>query len=142
MQIFCGTDIIEVDRIQDAVENTKGFKENVFTLSEIKDIDSIKCNMKYQRYAGRFAAKEAIYKAISKILTENNVNMNFLDLEIENIEELNRRPRVNILNNDIADLIKKLKITIDVSISHINETAIAMAVVYVLGKDDENGKVQ
>ena len=41
MQIYCGTDIIEVSRIQDAVENTKGFKENVYTKNEIEDIDKI-----------------------------------------------------------------------------------------------------
>ena len=131
MQFFCGTDIIEVDRIEDAIENTKGFKENVYTENEIKDIDSIKCKMKYQRYAGRFAAKEAIYKAMSKILIENNINMGFLDLEIENIEDLNRRPRVNILNKDILKLAEELNMNIDLSISHIKETATAMAVINI-----------
>ena len=131
MQFFCGTDIIEVDRIEDAIENTKGFKENVYTENEIKDIDSIKCKMKYQRYAGRFAAKEAIYKAMSKILIENNINMGFLDLEIENIEDLNRRPRVNILNKDILKVVEKLNMNIDLSISHIKETAVAMAVINI-----------
>ncbi len=131
MQFFCGTDIIEVDRIEDAIENTKGFKENVYTENEIKDIDSIKCKMKYQRYAGRFAAKEAIYKAMSKILIENNINMGFLDLEIENIEDLNRRPRVNILNKEIIKVVEKLNMNIDLSISHIKETAVAMAVINI-----------
>ena len=35
MQVYCGTDIIEVDRIENAIINTKGFKENVYTKSEI-----------------------------------------------------------------------------------------------------------
>ena len=131
MKIYCGTDIIEVERIQDAVENTKEFKENIFSKNEILDLDSIKCSMKYQRYAGRFAAKEAIYKAMSKILVENKMNMNFLDVEIENVEDLKKRPRVNFLNSDMAELIKKLDIEIDLSISHIKENAIAMAVVKV-----------
>ena len=30
MQIYCGTDIIEVSRIEDAVKNTKGFKGAYF----------------------------------------------------------------------------------------------------------------
>lgn len=127
--MYCGTDIIEVLRIKDAVENTKGFKENIYTKNEIQDIDSIKSDIKYQRYAGRFAAKEAIYKAMSKLLIENNINMDFLDLEIENIKELSRRPRVNFLKSDIIKLVEKKKINIDVSISHINETAVATAVV-------------
>lgn len=126
--MYCGTDIIEVMRIKDAVENTKGFKENIYTENEIKDIDSIKSDMKYQRYAGRFAAKEAIYKAMSKLLIENNVNMDFLDLEIENVKELSRRPRVNFLKKDIIELIEEKNIDIDISISHISETAIATAI--------------
>ncbi|MDO4282078.1 MAG: holo-ACP synthase [Clostridia bacterium] len=129
MKIYCGTDIIEVERIQEAIENTKEFKENIFSQNEIDDIDSIKCQMKYQRYAGRFAAKEAIYKAMSKILVENNLNMSFLDVEIENVEDLRKRPRINILNPKIKEVIHDLDIEIDLSISHIKENAIAMAVV-------------
>lgn len=127
--MYCGTDIIEVSRIREAIENTKGFKENIYTETEIKDIDSIKSDIKYQRYAGRFAAKEAIYKAISKILIENKLNMDFLDVEIINVKELSRRPRVIFLKEDIIKLVEKKRINIDVSISHINETAVAMAIV-------------
>ena len=93
--MYCGTDIIEVDRIKEAIKNTKGFKENIYTKNEIEDIDNIKSDLKYQRYAGRFAAKEAIYKAMSKLLIENNLNMSFLDVEILNVKELSRNNRIN-----------------------------------------------
>lgn len=129
MQIFCGTDIIEVSRIKDAVENTKGFKENIYSKNEIKDIDKIKSEMKYQRYAGRFAAKEAIYKALSKILIENSFNIGPLDIEVVNDANLNRRPKVNILNDSIKGLFKDKNIDIDVSISHVKDNAIAMVIV-------------
>lgn len=131
MQIYCGTDIIEVARIEDAIKNTKGFKENIYTKNEIDKIDLIKSQMKYQRYAGRFAAKEAIYKAISKVLIENSLNMSFIDIEILNIEDLNNRPKVNILNETILRLCQEKDIEIDLSISHVKENAIAMAVVKV-----------
>ena len=131
MQLYCGTDIIEVKRIKDAVENTKGFKENIFTQNEIADIEKIRCDMKYQRYAGRFAAKEAIYKAISKVLVENKIKMNFLDVEVINIEELNKRPKVIILNEKIKEVCEKLNLEIDVSISHIEQNAIATSVVKI-----------
>lgn len=131
MQIYCGTDIIEVKRIQDAIENTKEFKENIYTKNEIENIEKIRCNMKYQRYAGRFAAKEAIYKAMSKVLVENKLNMNFLDVEIINVEELKKRPKVVILNEEIKKICEKSNIEIDVSISHIEQNAIATAVVKV-----------
>lgn len=129
MQIYCGTDIIEVARIQEAIDNTNGFKENVYTKNEIQDIERIKCQMKYQRYAGRFAAKEAIYKAMSKLLIENNINMGLLDVEIRNSDKLKGRPYVIFLNEDIASICKRYQIDIDVSISHIKETAISTVVV-------------
>lgn len=131
MQVYCGTDIIEVSRIEEAIKNTKEFKENIYTEGEIKAIDTIRCQMKYQRYAGRFAVKEALYKAMSKILIENKLNMSFLDVEVENVDDLKNRPRVNILNEHIAKLCEELEVEIDVSISHIHENAIAMAVVKV-----------
>ena len=129
MNIYVGTDIIEVKRIQDAVENTSGFKEIVYSKTEIENIDRIKNNIKYQRYAGRFAAKEAIYKGMSKILTLNNLSISFGDVEIINDINLKNRPVVHFLNKDINDLIEKLDIQIDISISHINENATAVAIV-------------
>lgn len=131
MQIYCGTDIIEVDRIKDAVKNTKGFRESIYTNNEINEIEKIRCDMKYQRYAGRFAVKEAIYKAMSKILIENNININFLDVEIINVEELKKRPKVVILNEDIKNMCNSLNLQIDVSISHISQNAIATAIVKI-----------
>ena len=129
MQIYCGTDIIEVARIEDAIENTKEFKENVYTKNEIEDIERIKCKMKYQRYAGRFAAKEAKYKAMSKLLIENNINMNLLDVEIQNIDELKGRPKVVFLSKELNEICKKYVLEIDVSISHISENAISVVIV-------------
>ncbi|MDD3303400.1 MAG: 4'-phosphopantetheinyl transferase superfamily protein [Clostridia bacterium] len=134
MHIYSGTDIIEVSRIKDAIENTNGFKENIYSKNEIDNIDAIRSDMKYQRYAGRFAAKEAIYKAMSKVLIENNLSMNFLDVEILNSEELNRRPIVYILNESIESLCEECEIEIDISISHISDNAIASAIVKV-GKE-------
>lgn len=135
MKVYCGTDIIEVSRIQKAVEETKGFKENIFSKNEIEEIDSIKCQMKYQRYAGRFAAKEALYKAMSKILIENQFNISFLDVEIMNITELLKRPKVVFLNENLKKLVEKLDIEIDISISHVKEMAVAMATVTMKKED-------
>lgn len=129
MQIYCGTDIVEVLRIEDAIENTKGFKENIYSKNEIETIDCIRSKLKYQRYAGRFAAKEAIYKAMSKILIDNNINISFTDVEIINIPVLNNRPQVIFLKDSIKKIVEEKDITIDISISHVKENAIAMAVI-------------
>ena len=87
--------------------------------------------MKYQRYAGRFAAKEAIYKAMSKITIENKINMSYLDVEIINQDELCGRPKVCILNENIQKLCEDKEIEIDVSISHVNDNAISTVIVKV-----------
>ena len=129
MAIYCGTDIIEVARVKEAMENHENFKCNIFTSAEIDDIDDIASeDFRYQRYAGRFAAKEAIYKALSKILYENNMDLTLKDIEIINDENLNRRPKVSILltNNNYNF---ENNIDIDVSISHVKENAIAMCVI-------------
>ena len=61
MEYYCGTDIIEVQRLKEAIMGTKGFKEKIYTDAEILIGDSKNDKTKYQYYAGRFAAKEAIY---------------------------------------------------------------------------------
>ena len=84
MQVQTGIDIIEVNRIQEAIEKQgKKFIERVYTKAEIEY-----CNktgkMMYQHYAARFAAKEAIFKAISsKISIENEPNIH-TKIEIQN----------------------------------------------------------
>ena len=69
MKITCGTDIIEIERIKQTMEDMEdAFKERVFTESEIEYCES-RNKQKYQHYAARFAAKEAVFKAISTNLS-------------------------------------------------------------------------
>lgn len=122
MKIRCGTDIIEVKRIEDAIENLGDkFIKKVFTNTEIEYCNS-KNKMKYQHFAARFAAKEAIFKAISDNL-KNKYELTWTDVEIINDE--NSRPKVNFLNY----LGKQAIEDIDISLSHINDYAIANCVV-------------
>ena len=72
MRIFCGTDIIEIDRIKKSIEDEKtgkAFLKRVYTNREIEYCESKKVQ-KYQHYAARFAAKEATLKAISELLED------------------------------------------------------------------------
>lgn len=123
--MFCGIDIIEVDRIKKAITSNKNFIHKIYSEKEIQEIDNINSDMKYQRYAGRFAAKEAVFKAISKILKQNNISIDFKDIEILNDE--NRRPYINFLNKEVSNIFLNYKI--DISISHIKESAEAMCTV-------------
>jgi holo-[acyl-carrier protein] synthase len=63
MIVGLGIDITEVSRIRAAIErHGQRFLQRVFTPAEIRYCDSKK--NRYERYAARFAAKEATMKAI------------------------------------------------------------------------------
>lgn len=125
MKVCCGTDIIEVERIKSSIEDKEDkFLNRVFTDNEICYCESKKVQ-KYQSYAGRFAAKEAAFKAISKSL-DDKYSVCWKDFEIVNDEQ--GRPIINLLNisNDKIE-------SIDVSISHCK--LYATSTVTVLYKD-------
>ena len=110
MNITCGTDIIEIERIKESKENIgEKFLKRVFTDKEIEYCESKKAQ-KYQHYAGRFAAKEAAFKAISKIL-KDKYSVCWKDFEVINDEQ--GRPYLTLYNVDTT----KIE-SIDVSISH------------------------
>ena len=63
MIVGTGVDLAEVDRIQSAIErHGRRFIERIYTPAEIAYVER-KAN-RYERYAARFAAKEAGMKAI------------------------------------------------------------------------------
>ena len=60
MQIKCGIDIIEINRIKEVIqENEEKFLSRVFTKKEIEYCEKSNA-AKYEHYAARFAAKEAL----------------------------------------------------------------------------------
>ena len=110
MNITCGNDIIEIERVKESIENIgEKFLKRVFTDKEIEYCESKKAQ-KYQHYAGRFAAKEAAFKAISKIL-KDKYSVCWKDFEVINNEQ--GRPYLTLYNVDTT----KIE-SIDVSISH------------------------
>lgn len=122
MKIKCGTDIIEVSRIKESIEKLgEKFLNKIYTKEEIEYCLS-KNNMKYQHFAARFAAKEAIFKAISSLI-KNKYEITWKDVEVLNDE--NGRPYVHFLNNNYN--IEQ----IDISISHLKEYAIATCIVEI-----------
>ena len=121
MKIRTGTDIIEISRVKESIESTnEKFCERVYTEKE-REYSESKKMQKYQHYAARFSAKEAVFKAISDEL-ENKFQINWKDIEILNDEK--GRPYVNILNNKIQNIED-----IDISLSHCKQYAIANVVV-------------
>jgi holo-[acyl-carrier protein] synthase len=68
MVVSVGVDMIEVERVRQALENSrsgKRFRARVFTEREIEYCEK-KRRGRYQSYAGRFAAKEAVMKALGR----------------------------------------------------------------------------
>ena len=108
-----GVDIIEVERIKKAVQN-KRFLNRIFTKNEIKEQE--KSKIRYQRLATRFAAKEAIKKAL---------NIPLIWKEIEIMRDKNGKPKVNFYN-ETKKLVKDKKVL--VSLSHTKKYAIAFVI--------------
>lgn len=121
MNISCGTDIIEISRIKETIEEMQDkFINKIYTQHEIEYCES-KNQVKYQHYAVRFAAKEALFKALSQLL-ENKYSISWQNAEIRNDKD--GRPYVNLIGVQF-DQIKN----IDISLSHCKEYAVANVVI-------------
>ena len=124
MKINCGTDIIEIERVKQSIEELgERFINRIYTEKEIEYCESKKIQ-KYQHYAARFAAKEAIFKAISEHIEEEVDSVNWKDFEVENNES--GKPRVNLIGNKYENINN-----IDISLSHCKEYAVASVVVII-----------
>ena len=109
-----GTDIIEIERLQKAVDRWgDNFLKHVFNQEEIAYARKSKFPM--QHFAARFAAKEAIYKAIG-----NDASVTWKDMTILN--DKHGRPYCVFKNG-------KLKKKILLSLSHTQNYAVASAII-------------
>lgn len=123
MKIKCGTDIIEIDRIKDTIDEMgEKFLNRIFTKEEIKYCES-KNKQKYEHYAVRFAAKEAAFKALSFNI-QNKYSVSWKNIEVANNEQ--GRPSLNIKNIDLNNIE-----SIDISLSHCKNYAVANVTVLV-----------
>ena len=121
MKITCGTDIIEIERVKESIENLgEKFLERVYTKKEIEYCESKK-KQKYQHYAARFEAKEALFKAISWKL-EDKYEICWKDIEVLNNNQ--GRPELKLIGVDLKNIEN-----IDISISHCKNYAVANVVV-------------
>lgn len=117
MKIKCGTDIIEISRIREGInELGEKFSNRIYTKKEIEYCESKK-EQKYQHYAARFAAKEAAFKALSWNI-KDKYKIEWKDIEV--INDAQGRPQLNIIGIDIS-----LIDSIDISLSHCREYAVA-----------------
>lgn len=115
-----GVDIIEIDRIQRSVETIgEHFIQKVYTPAEIKYCDA-KAN-RFQHYAARFAAKEALSKALS---TGWAGEFRWKDVEITN--EPSGQPHIT-LHGDLRSHLAGASVML--SMSHSESHVVAMVLI-------------
>jgi len=120
--VGCGIDLVKVERIEKIIKRWgNSFTSRIFTSLEGEYCEKKKIN-KFQSYAGRFAAKEALLKSLGLGLK----GANWKEIEVGNDK----------LGQPIIDISGKLKNIASakgvskyfVSISHTREYAIAQVI--------------
>jgi len=120
--IGCGIDLVKIERIEKIIKKWgNNFIFRIFTSLEREYCEKKKGN-KYQSYAGKFAAKEALLKALGLGLREAN----WKEIEIKN----------NELGQPVIDTSGKLKNIVSakgvskyfISITHTKEYAVAQVI--------------
>lgn len=126
--IGIGTDITETDRIADMIERHGDlFVQRVYTPYEIEYCSVRKAST--QHYAGRWAAKEAVLKAIG---TGWARGIRWVDVEVQN--EVGGKPHI-VITGGAKEVCEQLGIDkVMISISHCRTYATAYAV--AVGPDD------
>ena len=111
--IYIGTDIVSIDRIKKNVKDKK-FLYKIFTDKEIEYC--ILHTKPYIHFSGKYAAKEAVKKALlgNKIVT----HISMIDIEVLNNPDKSPYITLNNLND----------IKCNVSISHDGDYAIAFII--------------
>ena len=129
MIVGIGTDLAEVDRIQAALEDPRigrRFRDRVFTEKEIAYCEK-KQRGKYESYAGRFAAKEAVMKALGRGW---GAKVRWLDIEV--VRARSGKPEI-ALHDKTARLADRLGIRRwSLSVTHTKQHGLA----YVIAQDE------
>ncbi len=119
MIVSTGIDIVEVYRIRESLARTERFGERVFTAAEREYCDA-KGKAAAASYAARFAAKEAMFKALK---TGWSGSLAWHDVEVVNDEQ--GAPFLN-LTGEARRMLKELgEPRVHLSLSHTSEHAVA-----------------
>jgi len=127
MIVGTGVDIAETSRIEQSLErHGERFAKRVFTPAEIAYCERFK--NRSERYAARFAAKEAAFKALG---TGWRAGIRWLDVEVTH--QPSGKPEL-ILRGRAQEAARELKVTrTAVSISHSDRYVVAQV---ILESDD------
>ncbi len=122
MIVGIGVDLFSVTRVEDDLEQgEKGLRDTIYTPEEIAYCQS----KRYpgQHFAARFAAKEAVFKALG---ASGLSGSHWRDVEVR--VERNGRSYV-LLHGKVREAADQLKVTaVHVSLSHTRDWAVASVV--------------
>jgi holo-[acyl-carrier protein] synthase len=120
MILGIGTDIIGIERVRKAIADND-FRKAAYSERELEYCEK---NSNGERFAGRFAAKEAFFKAIGTGWTDPT--------QLQEVEILNNekgKPGI-ILSGSTLEVFNKIgAAVIHISISHSKEIAVAFVVI-------------
>ncbi len=122
MIVGLGVDIAEIDRVQAVIERRgQAFLKRLFTPAEIAYCE--RHRNKFERYAGRFAAKEAAMKALG---TGWRNGVRWLDIEVTRLP--NGKPILQLKGRarEVADRLEVKRISL--TITHSGNTALAQVI--------------
>ncbi|MFH0984623.1 MAG: holo-ACP synthase [Candidatus Omnitrophota bacterium] len=126
MKIFQGIDLVKIDRIERQIKRPTGraFLDRVFSVEEQAYCDNKR--MKYEHYAARFAAKEAVLKAL-KVRPKKNRSLTGIEIG----REASGKPVVLLSPQCHKQFRIPAQAQIELSLAHEREYAIATVVIVV-----------
>jgi holo-[acyl-carrier protein] synthase len=118
-----GVDIVEIDRMRLALERHPRMKERIFSAEERAYCDAR--NRPYIHYATRFAAKEAVLKALGMGFSGG---IRFTDVEVLRDERGRPVPRLTGRAAEIAAEAGVVEMHLSLSFTHTTAVASAVAI--------------
>ena len=122
-QVGLGVDIVEIERMRKILERTPSFRERVFSEGERAYCDATSCPEAH--YATRFAAKEAVLKALGTGFAQG---IGVRDIEVRRTSK--GRPYV-VLSGRAREVAREQgvrELPISLSYTHVEAVACAMAI--------------
>lgn len=117
-----GVDIVEIDRMRAALARRPSMKERLFSEEERAYCDAR--NKPEIHYAMRFAAKEAVLKALGTGFS----GMRFRDVEVVRDERGRPIPRLSGRAAEVAEAAGVVEMHLSLSYTHANAVASAVAI--------------
>ncbi|MCR5059468.1 MAG: holo-ACP synthase [Saccharofermentans sp.] len=129
MKVRSGIDIVDISRIEKSIGKSDAFVKKCFTTNEISYCEALAPARKIESYAGRFAAKEAVSKALGTGIMAEGIAL--ADIEIVTNEK--GAPEL-VLHGKACELAEEMGIfSRSVSISH--DGGYAVACCYMLSEN-------